>query len=308
MRILVTGGLGFIGTNLIEKFLDNNFTNFIVVDNLINAYGINKKIEYKTHIQDITDFESLFELSKDCSHIIHLAGLGSVPRSIADPQSTFQANVVGTQNVLECARLHNSKVIFSSSSSVFGNEGNYIRSENSPKGPVSPYGYSKYIDELLITSYFESFKVNRTILRFFNVFGPYQTVKNEYAAVIPKMLEAVKRNQEFEIHGDGEQSRDFTYVGDVVSIIWDIIQNSKSYIDYLNIAWGKKTTLNQLIQIIRNNLGLNLKCVNKDSRIGDIKNSQNDGLKIRKLYPLVNPIDIESALRLTADWYLDQNL
>jgi UDP-glucose 4-epimerase len=94
----------------------------------------------------------------------------------------------------------------------------------------------------------------------------------------------------------------------VVSIIWDLIQNSKSDFNYLNIAWGKKTTLNQLIQIIQNDLGLNLKCVNKDSRMGDIKNSQNDGLKIRKLYPLVNPIEIKSALRLTANWYLDQNL
>ena len=308
MKILITGGLGFIGTNFVNKLIANNFFNFLVVDNLINSYKFNDEIKDKIELIDITDLNALLQVSEDCTHIVHFAGLGSVPRSIKAPYDTFKTNVVGTQNVLECARIHKSNVIFASSSSVFGNLGNHIRSENSLKKPISPYGYSKYIDELLFTSYFETFGVKSVILRFFNVFGPFQTVKNEYAAVIPKMLEAIKNKTVFEIHGDGNQSRDFTYVGDVVTIIWEILHRDFQGLNDLNLAWGNQITLNELISILITDLNLEIKTLNTSSRLGDIKNSQNDGKKIRELFSSIEPTDLRVALKATADWYLAKKL
>ena len=308
MKILITGGLGFIGTNFVNSLLESKFYDFTIVDSQVNSFGINKLAEDKTYNFDIIETDRLSDLSRDCTHIVHLAGLGSVPRSIENPNDTFRSNVLGTQSVLECARKNNIKVIFASSSSVFGNQGNHVRNEKSERNPISPYGYSKYIDELLINSYFETFGVKSYILRFFNVFGPFQTVKNEYAAVIPKILEAVKKDEVFEIHGDGEQSRDFTYVGDVVSIIREILKDSDTGTNILNLAWGRKTTLNQIIEIIQVDLGLNLKYINTKSRNGDIKNSQNDGIKISDLYPLIKPTDFKKAIKFTSDWYLNQKL
>lgn len=308
MKILITGGLGFIGTNLVNFLLKSNFNDYIIVDNLINSYY--KKIENKINFYnvDITNTEIMKKISYGCTHIVHLAGLGSVPRSIKNPNDTFKNNVVGTQSVLECARIHNLKVIFASSSSVFGNTGSTVRSEESLKKPISPYGYSKYIDELLFQSYYETFGIQSTILRFFNVFGPFQTVKNEYAAVIPKILDAIKNRTIFEIHGDGQQSRDFTFVDDVVSIIWELLKKDLNGVHDLNLAWGNQVTLNELIKIIKNDLKLDLKTVNIDSRPGDIKNSQNNGIKIREEFPSISPTDLNLALKSTAEWYLSKNL
>ena len=305
MKVVITGGSGFIGSNLCKRLEASNFEELLVIDSLINSSKDNLTSCRGDFQQiDIIEREKLLDITSGFTHIVHLAALGSVPRSIENPHATFTSNVVGTESILEVARLHNMAVIFSSSSSIFGDSDGSPRNEHADKKPKSPYAHSKLIGEQLIESYRKTFNIRADILRFFNVFGPRQNIDSEYAAVIPRIVMSSITNSPFALHGDGSQVRDFTYVGDVCEVIYNLLTGQLQTDLTLNVAWGKPTSLIKVIRIIEkiSNTTLNIEKV--DFRNGDIMKSFNDPSALNNLLPRVKPTPLDIALQLTYEWYL----
>jgi len=301
-RIAITGGAGFVGSNLLKSLVKRNYE-VVVVDDLSsglksNLHGI--KCEFRE--VSIEDFSNLRNALDDCQYIFHLAARGSVPRSVKNPRATFEVNVSGTMNVLECARTFGASVAFSSSSSVYGANVELPKSERMWLAPLTPYAASKLTGESLIQSYASSYGLKAMNYRFFNIFGPWQRPDHDYAAVIPKWIWKLMHNETIEIFGDGNQSRDFTYIDSVVSILIDGMERELHHPDPINLAFGTKKTLKDTVEILKARFP-GLKVDYLPERLGDVKNSQNNPEKLFSLFPNVNLIDFESALDKTIDWY-----
>jgi UDP-glucose 4-epimerase len=298
LNVLVTGGAGFIGSHLVDSLVNDGF-NVYVIDNLSNGKESNLNVKCHFVNGDILDAELLKQLPK-FNAIYHLAAVGSVPRSVKNPDLTFAANVIGTKNVLDKARIDSSKVIFSSSSSVYGSNQEVPMVSKTWTSPLSPYAASKASGEALLRGYGNAFGFETVCFRFFNVYGPRQRPDSEYAAVIPKFFHAALLKLPVTIHGDGEQSRDFTYVHDVISILKLTLANTLNEIKSpINLAFGKPISINGLIAKIENVIGSPITSISEPPRKGDINNSSADPSELRSVFKDFSPTPIEVGLKST---------
>lgn len=307
MKIGITGGFGFIGSNLATHLINKNY-NLVLIDDLSTGIKSNlNNLNSNFHKISITDLEQCTNALKGCDVIVHLAARGSVPRSLKNPIATHEINSTGTLNMLEIARKNNSHFIYSSSSSVYGANDAIPKNEKMWLAPKTPYAASKLSAESYVQSYGYSYDVPVTNLRFFNVFGPKQRPNHQYAAVVPKWIWKAINAQTIDIHGDGKQTRDFTFVGTVVDIIEQAITNKVLTKSAVNVAYGNNISLLEVVEQIKKyfpNLTYNF----LEPRVGDIKNSQNDPALVQELFPSVQPIDFSIGLEKTINWLKGENL
>ena len=303
-KVAVTGGAGFIGSNLTERLLTEGY-DVIVIDDLSTGLLSNVNQEKSTfHQISITDPKLLATALKDCETIFHLAARGSVPRSIKNPLATHEVNATGTLNVLEVARKSGAHVVFSSSSSVYGRNMQLPKDESMWLGPMTPYAASKLAAEGYVQAYASAYSVPITLLRFFNVFGPRQRPDHEYAAVLPKWIWLAMQGKPIDVYGDGTASRDFTYIETVVDIAVTAVKEKITTEGAMNLAYGNRIFLNDAIEILKKHFP-DLQVNHKENRLGDVKESQNSPSLLKSLFPAINPKPFEAALAETVGWLKD---
>lgn len=303
MRLLITGGAGFVGSNLTRLALEQGH-DVTVLDDLSNGYEENVSGLPINFVRgSLLDPDAIAAATKDVESIVHLAALGSVPRSIADPVASHHANATGTLLLLEAARAAGvGHVITASSSSVYGLNPELPKNERAWVRPMSPYAVTKLAQEQYTLAYQQSFGLASLAFRFFNVYGPRQMPGHAYAAVIPIFLDAVMRGAEVPIHGDGTQSRDFTFVGTVCGVLLDAAGRRLSHPEPVNLAFGTNTPLLELVTKIEQVTGLRATVVNHEARPGDVRASMADNTVLRTLFPGVAPVPIDEGLELTHRW------
>ncbi len=305
-KVIITGGAGFIGSNIARTLAPDN--KIIVLDDLSTGFQKNisdlideKKINFIKGT--ITDLSLLQEIFKDVDYVFHQAAIPSVPRSVKDPISSNYANINGTLNVLVAARDNNiKKVIYASSSSVYGESPTLPKIEDMKPSPLSPYAVNKIASEYYCTVFTNVYGLKTVSLRYFNVYGPRQDPHGDYAAVIPKFIDSIKNNKSPRIFGDGEQSRDFTYVNDTVQANIKAAESSASGV--FNVAGGKRITINKLTEILMQIIGKEVSVIHDKERPGDIKHSLADISKANKYFNYNPKYDIKSGLEETVEWFL----
>jgi UDP-glucose 4-epimerase len=300
-KVAVTGGAGFIGSNLVARLVAEDHE-VVVVDDLSTGLLSNvsdQECEFRE--LSITDFNQLNTALKDCETIFHFAARGSVPRSIKNPVATHSVNATGTLNVLEVARRTGAHVIFSSSSSVYGRNMQLPKDESMWLGPMTPYAASKLAAEGYVQSYSSAYKVPTTLLRFFNVFGPRQRPDHEYAAVLPKWIWLAMHNKPIEVFGDGTASRDFTYVDTVLDVAMTAMKRQVLSEGVINLAYGNRISLNETIDLLKLHFP-DLQINYTDERAGDVRESQNSPELLKKFFPAVQPKAFDAALSETITW------
>ena len=311
MRILVTGGAGFIGSNLVEHLLQDERVSVVrVLDNL--ATGSLKNIEqFFTHPKfeftegDIRNYTTCLAACDGMNIISHQAALGSVPRSINDPLTTNDVNITGTLNIFNAAKEKNIKrIVYAASSSTYGDHPGLPKVEDKIGNPLSPYAVTKYVNELYARVYANLYDMELIGLRYFNIFGPKQNPDGPYAAVIPIFATALLNNQAPTINGDGTHSRDFTFVENAVqaNISALFTTNTEAVNQVYNIACGKQTSLNELFEILKKVAGSDLKPIHGPERKADVKHSLADISKAKELLGYEVKISIAEGLRLTYEW------
>lgn len=302
MRTLITGGAGFIGSNLAKRLAATG-REVVVLDDLSTgreASLTGASVEFVKG--SITSRENVHRAMHGCDSVVHLAARGSVPRSLAHPTLTHEVNASGTLIVLEVARETGAYVLFSSSSSVYGQNPALPKTETAWTRPISPYGASKLSAESYVQAYRSSYGLPTQVLRFFNVFGPGQLPDHDYAAVIPKWMFRIQRGLPIELHGDGNQTRDFTYVDTVTSILVDAIERQVSMDGPINLALGQRRSLNEVLATIEEVLGTKAVVERVPSREGDIRDSQNDPTLLNSVFPAMELVEFREALQRTAAW------
>ena len=307
MKVVVTGGAGFIGANLCRALVADAGVDAVVAlddlstgrrDNLVGLDGV-------TLVEgSILDPDALDEVVAGAAAVVHLAARPSVPRSLADPMASHDANATGTMQVLEAARRHGGpQVIVASSSSVYGANPTLPKREDMVARPVSPYAASKLAAESSTLAYGYSFGLPVLAFRFFNVFGPLQPADHAYAAVVPAFLSAALGGQPLVVHGDGGQTRDFTYVGTVAAVIADAVRRTVTSPTPVNLAFGTRVSLLELIDRIERILGIEVERRHVEPRPGDVRDSQADQTALRALFPDALAVPLDEGLRATADWF-----
>ena len=302
-KILVTGGLGLIGSYIADELIDDN--EVIIIDNkstgkVENLQNINH--ENLTIIENDLNDVNLDELLVDVDYVFHLAAMASVPLSIDNPSECVKNNMDATIKLINACKNNNvKKIIFSSSSSVYGDNTNIPLKETEYPLPKSPYAASKASGELFLKTYYEAYGLNYISLRYFNVFGPKQDENSQYAAVIPNFITALLKEEQPIIYGDGEQTRDFIYIKDVVNA--NIKAAESDYNGIVNVASGKKTSINELYKIICETLGYDIEAKYLPERKGDIKHSLADVGNMKKIDYEVNLNDFENQLKETINWF-----
>lgn len=311
MKVLITGGAGFIGSNL-AKFLmsRDSGTTVHVLDDLSTGYESNlDDVDVKFTRGSLLDIEALGEAADGVDSIVHLGAIPSVPRSIANPRASHEANTTGTLNVLETAReLSIDHVVVASSSSVYGSNPNLPKSEFDWTRPMSPYAVTKSATEGYAIAYQFAYGIKTLAFRFFNVFGPGQAANHAYAAVIPKFLDAALTARPVEVHGDGLQSRDFTFVETVCGVIASAVEKQTSSLDPVNLAYGTNTTLLALLDEMEHQLGHPIERIHVDPRTGDVRASQANNERVRDLFPEIEPVNLSDGLAKTIEWFRNSNL
>lgn len=308
-KILVTGGAGFIGSNLIESLLENDYQ-VVCLDNL--ATGSIKNIKgFLDHNQfefvegDILDYPLLLKLAKGAFAVSHQAALGSVPRSIKDPITTNQVNIDGTLNVLKaCVDSKVERMVYAASSSTYGDSKELPKVEDNIGNPLSPYAVTKLVNEQYASVFHRVYGLNTIGLRYFNVFGPKQDPDGSYAAVIPLFIKAILSGNSPVINGDGNHSRDFTFVANAVQANSKALEVPiKCYNEVYNIAHGQRTTLNDLIDAINDIAGTAVKATHQGEREGDIKHSQADISKAKSMLGYDPEYNVHQGLKIAIEWY-----
>ncbi|MDH7506908.1 MAG: SDR family oxidoreductase [Candidatus Thermoplasmatota archaeon] len=304
-KIVVTGGAGFIGSNLTRTLALKNKT--IVIDNLSTGKleNIDDLIE-KKQIDfingSINDIDLLQETFKGVDYVFHQAAIPSVPKSIKNPAETNHANINGTLNVLIASKNNNvKKVIYASSSSVYGDTPSLPKKEEMNPFPLSPYAISKLTGEYYCQVFTSVYKLPTITLRYFNVYGPREDPDSEYAAVIPRFIKRIIENKPPIIFGDGKQTRDFTFIDDVVKA--NILAAESKTIGVFNIAGGKKITINSLAKKIMKIIGKKTEIIHEKPRPGDIRHSLADISKAKKGFNYKPCFDLEYGLKETIKWF-----
>ncbi len=312
MRILVTGGAGFIGSNLVERLLQDKRVSLVrVLDNL--ATGSSENIEsfianpaFEFIEGDIRDYADCRRACDKIDLISHQAALGSVPRSIDDPLTTNAVNITGTLNIFNAARESNiNRVVYASSSSVYGDHPALPKREEVTGNPLSPYAVTKCVNELYAGVYGKCYQMQFIGLRYFNIFGPRQNPNGPYAAVIPLFAKALMENKAPTINGDGKHSRDFTYVENAVqaNLLSLFTANTEAVNQVFNIACGVQTSLQELYTILQKEAGSSLQPLFGPERKGDVKHSLADVSKAEKLLNFEAVVSMEEGLKKTFEWY-----
>lgn len=309
MKYVVTGGAGFIGSHLVEHLV-NNGHDVIVIDDL--STGKRENIRHLLHnsrlsfVQgSITSSDFSREFIPDADGIFHLAALTSVPRSLQDPVTTNEVNVKGTLNVLVAARDHGvKKVVYASSSSVYGDTAALPRKETMPPNPKSPYAVSKLAGEYYCQVFSELYGLKIVSLRYFNVFGPRQDPHSQYAAVIPRFITSILTGQPPIIYGDGTQTRDFTYVKDVVQANVKAMESDAEGI--FNVAYNQRISVLSILTMIAEEVGVMVNPIHEPPRPGDIHDSQADISLARRSFGYSPEYSVRSGLRETIAWYKRQ--
>jgi nucleoside-diphosphate-sugar epimerase len=302
--ILITGGAGFIGSNLAESLSKEN--KITILDNLSTGKKANipksKKIKFING--DICDGKTVRKALIGIEHVIHLAAIASVPRSIANPAEANRVNAGGTVTLLfESARAEVNRFIFASSSAVYGDAPGYPKKENSTLAPKSPYAATKLVGEKFCSVFERNFGLSTVSFRYFNVYGQRQDPKSEYAAVIPKFISLMKTGKQPKIYGDGKQTRDFAFIGDVVHANELALESKKGAGDAFNIASGRATSINELVEELNHSLGKKLKPVHVGEREGDIKHSVADISKAKKVFGYAPKFTLQKGLKETSAAY-----
>jgi UDP-glucose 4-epimerase len=310
MRVVVTGGAGFIGANLCRQLVMTPGLDVVVLDDLSTGSRQNLEgVPVQLMVGSILSPEALDDTLAGARTVVHLAARPSVSRSLADPRRTHAVNATGTLEVLESARRAGvSHVIVASSSSVYGASTRLPKFEDLAARPLSPYAASKLAAESYALAHAHSFGVGVLALRFFNVFGPLQTAGHPYAAVIPTFLEHALHRRPLPVHGDGKQTRDFTYVGSVCSVLTRAVLSGVRYEGPVNLAFGTRVSLLELIERIEPLLGTRLAVEQRPMRPGDVRDSQADTTRLRSLFPDVQPIELTEGLRATIAWFRNHRL
>ena len=307
MQVLVTGGAGFIGANLVRELLaTEGITAVAALDDLSSGYASNLAgLDVTFRQGSILDPAALDDLVADADAVVHLAAVPSVPRSIADPATSHDANATGTMRVLDAARTVGGtpQVIVASSSSVYGANPTLPKSEDLRPQPLSPYAVSKLAAESYALAYGHCYGLPTLAFRFFNVFGPLQAAGHAYAAAIPAWLDAALRGQPIPINGDGTQTRDFTHVRTVAATLTQAVLRCTTAPDPVNLAFGTRRSLLEVVDAIEAELGVELSRHHGPDRPGDVRHSQADGRRLRELLPDVQPIDFHTGLVETIAWF-----
>jgi nucleoside-diphosphate-sugar epimerase len=302
---LVTGGAGFIGSNLVEALVKRG-ERTRVVDSLVTGRLDNLK-PFETQIDfikgDLRDGEICREAVKGADVILHQAALGSVPRSVADPLTTHDSNITATVNLLIAAREAGVKrIVCASSSSVYGANPELPKREDMVPMPISPYAVSKLAQEQYCMAFHAVYNMDTVALRYFNIYGPRQDPGSAYAAAIPLFIRAALKGRQPTIYGDGEQTRDFTFVGDCVEANLAAAEAGGVAGKIMNIAGGMETSVNKLWEIIRSITGTDIEPVYAEPRKGDVKRSFANVSGAGELMGWQSRTDLESGLRKTVDW------
>jgi UDP-glucose 4-epimerase len=307
VRLLVTGGAGFIGSNLCGLAVsDPAVSSVVVLDDLSTGTRANLAgVEVEFVEGSILDDDALDSVCAGVDAVVHLAAVPSVPRSIVDPMTSHAANATGTLRVLEAARRHTiGHVIVASSSSVYGGNPVLPKDEQAWTRPLSPYAASKLAAEAYALAYQTSYGVPVLAFRFFNVYGPGQDADHAYAAVVPRFIDAALRGRPVEIYGDGRQSRDFTYVGSVCEVLLDAARRRVRSESPVNLAFGARTTLLELVSTLERVLDRLIVVRRRPPRLGDVLHSQSDGTVLTEMFPDAVATPLPEGLRRTADWFL----
>ena len=302
-NILVTGGLGFIGSHISNELLKDN--KVIIIDNLstgnINNLNNPEHENLKIIKQDIRNV-NFDDLTSGIDYIFHLAAMASVPLSVDKPVECCEINVNATVKLLDSAVKNDvKKIILSSSSSVYGQNRNMPLKESETPMPTSPYAASKVSCEMYLKSFYDSYGLNYISLRYFNVFGPGQNKNSQYASVIPNFIGSILEGSQPEIYGDGEQTRDFVYVKDVVRA--NINACESDFNGIVNVASGKRMSVNRLYEIIRNTLNSDIEAKYLPERKGDIKHSLADVSNLERINVKIDSKNFENQLIETIEWF-----
>jgi UDP-glucose 4-epimerase len=307
-NVLVTGGAGFIGSNLTEALLKQGHR-VRILDDFSTGKRENLLFDKKYHSLemiegDIRDPGICQRAMKDIEHVFHQAAIPSVQRSVEDPLTSNSVNVGGTLNILLAAREAGVKrFIYASSSSVYGDTPTLPKREDMPPNPLSPYALQKYVGEQYGRLFFQLYGLETISLRYFNIFGPKQDPDSIYSAVIPKFIDALIQGRAPVIYGDGEQSRDFTYIENVVQANLLAMSAEHLHGEAVNIACGERTSLNQLLNNLKGILGSTSSPVYQEPRQGDVRHSLADIRKGKEILNYSPAVGIKIGLRKTVDFF-----
>jgi nucleoside-diphosphate-sugar epimerase len=306
LRYLVTGGAGFIGSNIVDELVRRGHE-VVVLDNLSagkeeNLTGVRKKIEFRA--ESITDLAAVQSASKGVDYVIHLAARTSVPRSVQDPLETNSVNIDGTLNVLVAAR--DAKVrrfVYAASSSAYGETPTLPKTEAMQPAPISPYGVTKYVGEIYAQVFGRVYGLENASVRFFNVFGPRQDPTSQYSGVLSRFMLAVIEGKQPVVYGDGEQSRDFTYIDNIVDETLRACEAKGASGMVFNGGTGARITLNDVLKLLEKITGKRIEAKYDPPRTGDIRDSQADVSLAHRVLGYQPVVHFEEGLRRTWDWY-----
>jgi UDP-glucose 4-epimerase len=306
VKVVVTGGAGFIGANLCRQLAaDASITEVVALDDLSTGSRDNLDASSVRFVEgSILDRDLLDDVCAGAAAIVHLAAIAGVPPSIERPMSSHLVNATGTMEVLEAARrAGNAHVIVASSAAVYGVTDVVPTHEQLPVQPLSPYGASKVATENYALCYQRTYDLPVLALRFFNIYGPLQKVGHAYAAVVPAFVEAALTGRPIPLEGDGRQTRDFVYVGDVAAVITEAVTRRVTFDGPVNLAVGTRTDLLEVIRTLEQILGAKLPLEQRPTRHGDIRDSQADTATLRSLFPDLTPVSLATGLERTLAWY-----
>jgi nucleoside-diphosphate-sugar epimerase len=310
MRYLVTGGAGFIGSNTVDELVRRGHS-VVVLDDLSagkeeNLAEVRSKITFMKG--SITDIEAVQKAMHQAEFVIHLAARTSVPRSVKDPVETNKVNVDGTLNILVAARDNKVKrVVFAASSAAYGETPTLPKTESMQPQPISPYGVTKYVGELYAYAFGRCYDLENVSLRYFNIFGPRQDPNSPYSGVLSKFCTAFLEETQPVVYGDGEHTRDFTYVDNAVQANLLACEAPSASGRVFNVGTGSRVSLNQTLQLLQRISGKQLEAKYEPPRDGDIRDSQADIQSAREFLGYEPAVMFEEGLERTFEWYRAQS-